>query len=816
MPYVTPAADLVAVADAPPPPLTYLAPGGRFLALVHVQAHPPISLLARPYLPLAGLRIDPRLGARRRLRWTTGLSVVRTADASERFLALPDGAQVGTPTWAPDGRRFAFMLDRADGVSVWVADAETGEAHEIPGLTVCDVLGGDPSADGGTVRWSRDGRSLLVLAVPAGRAAPPPPPAEPRLEETAGKHAQVATYQDLLTTAADEDAFETLATSVPCRADPLNGDRSELGPPGLYQSVVDSPDGTRLLVHRLLRPFSFRVPWFWFARRAEVWDSRGTSAAPAVVVADLPVSEEVPRQGVPTGPRLVGWQERAPAGLAWVEALDGGDPVRPAEHRDAVFAFAAPFHGGPQRLFDLRQRCLGWYDLDDPGKVLVIEHDRDRRWLTTWLCDLTAPSRNRVIFDRSADDAYSDPGVPLIRLNPDGTRTALSDGTAIYLRGDGASPEGNRPFFDRFDLTTLTATRLHRSPRGAVEYVLGFTGAGRDEVVIRHESPTDPPNLITASLSGSGSRALTAWPDPHPQLTGMTKRLVVHDRGDGVRLSGVLHLPPGHDPARDGRLPLVLWAYPFDYGSADTAGQVRAGTFEFTRLAAMGPAIFTLRGYAVLADATMPVIGDPETMNDTYVEQITAGAQAHIRALDEAGIIDPARVAVGGHSYGGFMTANLLAHTKDFAAGIARSGAYNRTLTPFGFQTERRNFWEAPGVYDRVSPFRYADQISAPLLLIHGEQDTNSGTYPIQSERLFQAIQGTGGIARLVMLPHEGHAYLARESVLHMLAEEFDWLDRWLRSQDGEHAPVPGSRGELVPQSAREEGERVEHARYHQ
>jgi len=789
VPYATPAADLVSVADAPPTPLAYLGPGGRFIALVHARAHPPVAMLARPYLALAGLRIDPVLGARRRLRQVSRLSVVRTADGRERVLDLPEGAQVSTPTWAPGGRRFAFMLDRADGVGVWIADAETGQAHEVPGLNVCDVLGGDPSAEGGTLRWARDGRSLLALTVPPGRPVPPAPAIEPRIEETAGKRAQAATYQDLLSTASDEDVFEVLATSVPCLVDPETGASTELGPAGLYQSVLDSPDGTRLLVHSLTRPFSFRVPWFWFARRVEVWGGGGT---PVTVVADLPVGEEVPRQGVPTGPRLVGWEERAPASLAWVEALDGGDPVRPAEYRDRLFRLDTSSAMQPRHVFDLRHRCLGWYDLDEPGQVLVVEHDRDRRWLTTWLCDLAAPGRNRVVFDRSMDDAYGDPGAPMMRLNPDGTRTAVADGTAIYLRGDGAGPQGKRPFLDRFDLATLTATRLHESPPGNMEYVLGFATADRSELVTWHESPAEPPNLAVKAVDGSRSRRLTAWPDPHPQLTGIGKQLVVHDRGDGVMLPGMLYLPPGHDPERDGRLPLVVWAYPYEYGSAGTASQVRADALGFTRLTALGPAVFALGGYAVLADATMPVIGDPETMNDTYVEQITAAARAHIRALDEAGVIDPARVAVGGHSYGGFMTVNLLAHTGEFSAGIARSGAYNRTLTPFGFQTERRNFWEAPDVYDRVSPFRYADRISAPLLLVHGEKDANSGTFPIQSERLFQAIQGNGGTARLVVLPHEGHWYLARESVLHVLAEEFGWLERWLGAKAAGQA---GSQG---------------------
>ncbi|HEY1320523.1 MAG TPA: hypothetical protein VGF32_09770, partial [Streptosporangiaceae bacterium] len=425
MPYATPAADIAAVVDAPPTPMTYLGPGGRDLVFVHAETHPPVAMLARPYRALAGLRIDPALGARRRLRRAGKMSLLGTSDGAERFLSLPDEAQVGPPVWAPGGQRFAFTLDRADGVGVWVGDAQTGEARPVPGLTICDVLGGDAAVDGGALRWTRDGRSLLALAAPAGREPPPAPPIEPRTEETAGKLTQVATYQDLLTTPAGEDAFELLATSIPCRVDPVSGQATELGPPGLYQSVADSPDGGYLLVHRLMRPFSFRVPWFWFARRVEVWDAAGR---PAAVVADLPASEEVPRQGVPTGPRVVGWEERAPASLAWVEALDGGDPIQPAEHQNQLFQFAAPFTGGPQPVLDLRYRCLGWYDLDQAGQVLLVEHDRDRRWLTTWLCDLAAPQDRRQVFDRSLDDAYADPGAPMTGLNADGTRTVLSDG----------------------------------------------------------------------------------------------------------------------------------------------------------------------------------------------------------------------------------------------------------------------------------------------------------------------------------------------------------------------------------------------------
>jgi dipeptidyl aminopeptidase/acylaminoacyl peptidase len=788
VPYQTPASDIVSIIDAPPTPAASLAPGRRFVALVHYESHPPVAHLARPYLALAGLRLDASIGGRQRTRRLTGLSVIAVPGGQPRRIELPEGKSVSVPTWASDGRRFAFTLDEPDGIGVWVADAQAATAAEVPGLRVRDVLSGDPTSAGSTARWSRDGSTLFALGATGPPGPPEPEPIEPRLEDAAGKHSQMATYTDLLRTDADADLFEELATTVPLRVEPDSGTVTQLGPPGLYYYLGESPDGRHLLVYRLQRPFSFRVPFPYFARRVEVWTADGELER---VVADLPVSDEVPRQGVPTGPRLVSWEESMPASLVWTEALDGGDPMAKAEFRDEVNRLPAPFDESPLPCVQVEHRCLGWYDMAAPGQLLITEHDRDRRWLTSRLTDLGAPQDSRVIFDHSADEAYLDPGTPLMTVHPDGTRTVLQDGHQIYLRGDGASPEGDRPFLDRLDLSDLVTKRIWRSPADAYEHVLGFAGDDREALLIWHESRTEPPNLAVVRPSSDERTPLTSFPDPHPQLTGMDKRLLSYDRGDGVKLTGLLHLPPGYDQERDGPLPLVIWAYPLDYGDAATAGQVRGTTERFTRLMAGEPTWFVLRGYAVLQNATMPVIGDPETMNDTYVEQISEAAEAHVRALTDMGIADPRRVAVGGHSYGAFMTANMLAHTDLFAAGIARSGAYNRSLTPFGFQTERRNFWEATSVYDRVSPFRYADKITAPLLLIHGELDANSGTFPIQSERLFQAIQGTGGTARLVILPHENHGYVARESVLHTLAEQFDWLERWLAEEPAEDDAEP-------------------------
>jgi dipeptidyl aminopeptidase/acylaminoacyl peptidase len=780
MPYAEPGADVVAVVDAPPTPLFVLGPGGGQVLLVAYEAHPPVAVLARPFLRLAGVRADPVLRARRRTARGSGLTLVSVADGAARAVGVPAGAAVAHATWSPDGRRVAFTVDGLDRVEVWVAGTDgdgDAVAAAVPGLAVSDLLAAP-------FRWSRDSSALLAAAVPpdrVGRAAVHPEVVEPHVDETAGKASQMATYQDLLTSASDADRFENLAATELVRVDPATGERTPVAAPGLIAWYAGSPDGRHVLVGRLQRPFSFRVPYQYFARRLEVWSSGG---APEAVIADLPVADQVPRQGVPPGPRHVCWDERAPATVLWLEALDGGDPVAPADHRDRLMAAAAPFDDPEgmtaREVLRTRHRCTGWANLDLDHGLVLTEYDRDRRWQTTWVVPLDDPGERRVLFDLSANDAYANPGRALRTTHPDGTETVLQEGTSIFLRGAGATPAGNRPFLDRHDLAGGTTERLHASAAGALEPVIGMVDGGT-AALVRRESPTEPPNLVVVPLTGhpGDRRALTAFADPHPHLTGMTTRLRTHRRPDGVALSGVLHLPPGHDPARDGRLPLVLWAYPREFNDAGTAGQVRASDQCFPRLAALVPVWFVLRGYAVLADATMPVLGDPETMNDTYIEQVTAAARAHVDALDADGIVDRSRVVVGGHSYGAFMTANLLAHTDLFAAGIARSGAYNRTLTPFGFQSERRTYWEAPRVYDAVSPFHHADRITAPLLLIHGAADDNPGTFPVQSERLFQALQGNGGTARLVLLPHEGHGYLARESVLHLLAEQFDWVERW-------------------------------------
>ena len=789
-PYKQPPADVVAILDAPAPPLAIDSPTRDALLLVDVKPYPSIEVLAEPVLRLAGVRINPRMGSQRTVQFT-GMTIRPLDNSAARRIQLPEGASIQRPHWSNDGKRIAFGRDLDTHVELWVADAATGQAKPIPGANLNNVLGGE-------ITWLSDNRHVLAVLVPDGRGAAPRAPRAPigpNVQESSGRLSQMETFQDLLTNPHEEDLFEHFATSQLARIDTESGNIERIGPAGLITGAEFSPDEKYLLVSTIRRPFSYRVPYEYFSRKTEVWDSTGR---PIAMVADLPVSDDIPRQGVPRGPRAIHWQPFHDARLIWTEALDGGDPRKKVAHRDKVMAWAAPFTSKSAELMEFQHRFSGFAWLAQKDHALATEFDRDRRWRTTALVDLNRPLESRkVLFDLSINDAYKDPGVPMTTTRPDGLTTVVQDVNAIYLVGQGASAEGARPFLDRMDLNSGEKTRLFHCSEKTFESVIAFVAGSRSTILIRHETNAEPANYLTVDLKSSRRTNLTDFRDPAPALTGMKKELIKYQRDDGVPLSGTLYLPPDYKEGT--RLPLIVWAYPMEYSDPGTAGQVRTSPYTFTHLVGPSQLFFVTQGYAVLDNATMPVVGDPETMNDTYVEQISAAARAAIVALDKKGLIDPKRVGVGGHSYGAFMTANLLAHTDLFAAGIARSGAYNRSLTPFGFQSERRSYWEATDLYTKMSPFTYAHKINEPILLIHGEADNNSGTFPIQSERLFQALKGNGGTARLVILPHESHGYRARESVLHVLAEMFDWADRYVKNRgesSGSASPASSLRNE--------------------
>ena len=773
--YRLPPEEVVAIVDAPPSPGVSISPDREWMLIVESHAMPGIADVSRRMLRLAGTRIDPAANAPHRSRYLRGLVLRPLLGAAEVRIPMPSGARVGDFGWSHDSIHFAYTLVGDQGTSLYAVSVDAPTEPVLLTDRLNTVVGG--------FSWMPDGRSILCGLVPVGRGAEPEAPRAPEgpnVQETAGDTSPLRTYQDLLASPHDEALFEHYA-SVQIAILPASGGQPRLiGAPGIHIGLSPSPRGDRLLVTTVERPWSYLMPYYSFPQTIAVW---GLSGAVEHVVARVPLEENVPIGGVRLGPRSVQWKPGEPATLVWVEAQDGGDPDAEAEHRDAWFAHSAPFAGDARELLRVEHRAWGMSFLPGGERVITGEFDRDRRWTRSLLHDLSKPgSEARVLDDRSMRDRYGDPGRLVSERDASGKSVVRLVDRWLYRFGSGASPEGMLPFLDRQNADTLEVERLWRCEPGAFEQPVALVEASPEGPTVfatRHETPDSPPNWRLRRTDSPEVRALTAFPDPTPQLRGIQKRLVKYERADGVPLSATLYLPADYEEGT--RLPLVVWAYPVEYNDPATAGQIGSSPWRFTRISGLSHLVMLTQGYAIMDGATMPVVGDPETMNDTFIEQIVAAAQAAIDTAVELGVADGERAAVGGHSYGAFMTANLLAHCDLFRTGVARSGAYNRTLTPFGFQSERRTFWEAPEVYFAVSPFMHAQKIDEPLLMFHGELDPNSGTFPMQSKRLFQAIKGHGGTARLVMLPYESHGYRARESVLHVHAETIEWLDRYLK-----------------------------------
>ncbi|MBI2221126.1 MAG: S9 family peptidase [Acidobacteria bacterium] len=682
--------------------------------------------------------------------------------------------------FSPDGSRLAFANVRERGIELWIAEVKTAQARAATAPALNAAL--DTPCE-----WLDSNTELLCTFVPAGRSAEPAEPAVPagpNVQEHSGKAAPVATYEDLNKTPHDDDLFDHYATSQVEFVDAITGRRVPVGTPGLVDSFSASPDGRFVLLATLQRPFSRLLPASGYPKHIVILDRAGKTVRQ---LADLPAAEHVPILGVLTGPRGYRWNRAEPATAVWIEALDEGDPRNQVPFRDRIVALRAPFTGEPAEMMktEYRFRRIAW---TERGVAIVSEYDRPKRRTRTWLID--APGAEaRKLWDRSDEDRYGDPGLPLTvtgttpsPFGGGGDGLVMQRGDSIFLRGDGASKDGDRPFLDRLDLKTLATERIHRSDEKSYEYVAHVLSDDAKTLLTRYETRTNPPNYLVRDLRAGTARALTAFKDPHPQITTAlaNREFVTYERKDGVTLSGTIYLPTNYQ--KSARVPMYVWAYPREFADPGAASQVVGSPNRFTAVSGASHLLMLTQGYAIFDGPTMPIVGTGETANDTYVDQLVASAQAAVDKAVDMGIADRDRIGVGGHSYGAFMTANLLAHSDIFRAGTARSGAYNRTLTPFGFQNERRTFWEVPQVYSKMSPFFYADKINEPILLIHGEIDDNSGTFPIQSERLFMALKGHGATVRYVTLPYEAHGYAARESILHTVAEMLNWLETYVKN----------------------------------
>jgi len=791
------------VLNSPAQPTVVLAPTRDRALIVDSRRHPTVADLAQPMLRIGGLRINPATNGPHHPTRHIALRLVTVATGKETKVALPANAWISVPEWSFDGKHFAFMNFLPNGIQLYVGDASTGAIRLVPGVKVNAAYGGGFGRSE-ALNWMPDNKTLAVLTVPAGRGAPPAEikvASGPHVQESAGKVAPIPTYEDLLQNPHDEDLFDFYCTAQMDFVDIATSKVTPVGKPHVFERVDPSPDGKHLLVVFLHKPYSYLIPASEFPKTVQVWDHTGKDE---FQLADLPSHEGVPLEGVLPGPRDYSWRPTAPATLTWVEALDGGNTRARVPFHDKVVSLAAPFKGEPVELtkvqFRVQARGAGVGGRGGAPAIMwgekylmVTEYDRARRWTRTKMIDPDkAGDEGRVIWDRSSQDRYGDPGAPVFNTRANGTRVILQSGNTIFLRGEGASAKGDYPFLAKFDLDTLKSERIFTAADGTYEAVEAVLSNDGTKFITRFETPSDVPNYFIRTAGSNDKTAVTHFTDPNPSLRGIQKQLVTYKRDDGVPLSFTLYLPPdcgspddkGAMPCHQKGVPMptIVWAYPLEFSDASTAGQVSGSQYRFTQMGGISQLFLVTQGYALLDSATMPVIGDPETMNNTYVEQISASAKAAIDKAVEMGVADRNRVGVGGHSYGAFMTANLLAHTKLFKAGVARSGAYNRTLTPFGFQSERRTFWEAPDMYMNVSPFAHASDIKTPILLIHGEADDNSGTFPIQSERMYQAIKGNGGVVRYVTLPYEPHGYIGRESVEHVQWEMAHWFDKWVKN----------------------------------
>ncbi len=792
--YQEPPKAMIDLVDARLTPYVEVSPGdgvnGRWLLIEEISGLPSIADLAQPELRLAGLRFNPKTNGPSRGRYGTGLRLKALPDGAERAIAgMPAEAKMRFAGWAPDARHIFFVnvSDAAAdaGLSLWIVDVAQAQARHVPDLALNGIFGRP-------CEWMGDSRSLICKAVPKGRGAAPvrsEVPTGPVVQENLGRVTPGPTFEDLLKNPEDEAIFDYYATSQVVVVG-LDGRIAPVGKPGVIESASASPDGRYALLDERHHPYTYLLPFEMFPERVSVVDLKSGNSKQ---LADKPLEDTVPNihDAVETGPRDFEWRSDAPATLFWAEAADGGDPKVEAAVRDRLLTLDAPFEGMPKTMAELPLRfsSVGWGN----SKVAIVEEERwkDRKRIMLAVSPAGAAVK---LFEGSFEDHYRDPGRPFEVMNAAGKAIVqiTRDGTGLFLHAQGASPEGDQPFVSILSLAnadvspTILAVKSVRVWQSAPPFfespLAVLDAADQPTILIRRESPEASPNYYLKNVAKNSLQQVTRFPNPYGDTSLPKKQVLKYKRTDGVDLSANLYLPPGYKTG-DGPLPTLMEAYPTEYKTKAAAGQMRGSPYEFPFLYWGSPVPFATQGYAVLENATIPIVGEGQAEpNDTYVEQLVASAKAAIDEGVRLGVVDRNRVGVMGHSYGAFMTANLLAHSDLFKAGIARSGAYNRTLTPFGFQNEDRTYWQAPEVYYKMSPFSYADKIKTPILLIHGEADNNTGTFPMQSERLFSAIKGAGGTVRFVLLPLESHGYAGRDSVLHMFWEMNNWLGTYVKN----------------------------------
>ncbi len=780
--YQTPPQQIADLVDAPLTPIASFSKSGDFMLLLERSGNPSIAELSQPELRIGGMRINPATNGPSRTRGYENIKIKKVKDGEKKDIqGLPSDASIGGISLSHD-EKYAVLTNTTDsGISLWLVDLEKLQAKKLTDEIVNGVYGS-------AITWTMENKILFTGINPKRGNKPETPvaPSGPIIQETSGNAAPSRTYQDLLTNPHEENLLEYYMNAQLMLVD-LEGNAKAIGEAGLIKSADLSPDGKYLTVELIKKPFSYLVPASRFPYDVEIWDVSGKKIK---TLAEIPLDEVRPTgfDATVMGPRSISWRADKGATLYWVEAQDGGDPKGDVKEREIVYMLEAPFTGEPKKLATLGYRYAGINWSDDNFALLNERWFSSRQQRVRRINPSNPTDTGTVIIERSSDDIYNDPGRPVFTTNDYGRSVLLRKGDEVFMTSEGGSPEGSMPYLSAFNTKTKAEKILWKSEAPNYERVAKVISKDATEFITLKEGTDLQPNYWLRNTKRKIAPVqITDFENPYESIMGIKKELVQYERNDGLNLSATLYTPEGYDADRDGPLPVIMWAYPREYKSSEIAAQVRGSKFNFTRLSWGSPIYWVTQGYAIMDQVEMPIVGEgDDEPNDDFVAQLVANAEAAIDFIVDRGIGDRNRIAVGGHSYGAFMTANLLSHSDLFAAGIARSGAYNRTLTPFGFQYEQRTYWEAPDVYNTMSPFMNAHKVKTPILLIHGEADNNSGTFPIQSERYYNALKGHGAITRLVFLPHESHGYAAKESLLHTLWEQHEWLEKYVKNRKGE------------------------------
>ncbi|MDR4954412.1 prolyl oligopeptidase family serine peptidase [Chryseobacterium sp. ES2] len=776
--YQKPSAEILRLADYERPPSVLMNSKKDWVVFTYRPTYKTLEDLSQNEMKLGGLRINPVTNISSSMIYSNNLKIRKLNDKNEiQVKNLPSNSKIAYLSFSPDEKKLAFTNTTAKGVELWIVDMETASAKKITADNLNANLGMP-------YIWYNDSQSFLIRTLPQNRAAlinaNEDLPTGPIVSTADGKASQNRTYQDLLKNPQDEKNFETLTASEIYNVD-LTGNLKKLKDQDMYAGLSLSPDGNYLLATVIKKPFSYIVPLSRFPSTTIVYDMKGNAVK---TVNDVPLNEIMPKgfSSVRTGKREMTWRSDAPATLTYAEALDGGDQSKTAEYRDEIFTWEAPFTVAPKSFFKTKQRYKDVTWTND-HYAIVSEGWYDTRNTKSYLLDLKS-GESKVFDDRNYQDVYSDPGNFNTTKNQYGRSVIDMKGGKAYLIGNGFTKDGQHPFIDEMDIKSLKKKRLYTSDlKNAKEGIVDILNPSKGEILTTQQSPSQYPNYFKKNIKSNKAEAVTNFANPFESIKDVYKEVITYKRNDGVSLTGTLYLPANYDrKAKKEKLPLLIWAYPREYKDKDTAGQSTQNDNDFTFPTYGSFVYWTAKGYAVLDNAAFPIVGEGKTEpNDTFIPQLVANAAAAIDAVDHLGYIDRKKVAVGGHSYGAFMTANLLTHSNLFACGIARSGAYNRTLTPFGFQSEQRNYWDVPEIYNTMSPFMHADKMKTPLLLIHGDADNNPGTFTLQTERYFQALKNLGAPVKMVLLPKEAHGYQAKENIFHLLWEQDQFLEKCLK-----------------------------------